>query len=151
VSIAANPAATAAAFAAFFAVPFTFERVIAPERFLDFATFFWVVLPRVEPLAPARFDDDFAVRFFAFFIFPLKDHCLSCGNHRLVFLLLERRCPSGRPREKAFWRNAPGVRFIDCATVLSGDLFLECLRSSCSCCFVHGCRVARLFFAMALP
>jgi hypothetical protein len=74
VSIAANPAATAAAFAAFFAVPFTFERVIAPERFLVFATFFWVVLPRVEPLAPARFDDDFAVPFFAFFMFPPKGH-----------------------------------------------------------------------------
>jgi hypothetical protein len=35
---------------------------------------FWVVLPRIEPLAPARFDDDFAVRFFALFIFPLRDH-----------------------------------------------------------------------------
>jgi hypothetical protein len=44
VPIAANPAATAASFAAFFAVALTFDGVIEGERFLLFATRFALVL-----------------------------------------------------------------------------------------------------------
>jgi hypothetical protein len=71
VSTAANPAATTPALAAFFAAPLTFERVIEGERLLVFAARFGLLLPRLDALATARFDDDFndfALRFFAVFI-----------------------------------------------------------------------------------
>jgi hypothetical protein len=71
VSTAANPAATAAAFAAFFAVPLTFERVIEGERFLVFAVFCRLALPRFDVLLPARpFPAFFVVRFDAFAMVP---------------------------------------------------------------------------------
>ena len=65
--------------------------------------------------------------------------------------------PEGKIKaKKAFWRNAPAVRFIERTTVLTGDLLLEWLLSSRSSCFVQGRRDARLFFAflryaIALP
>jgi hypothetical protein len=68
--MAANPAATAAAFAAFLAVPLTFERVIAPERFVVFAGLFGFALPRFAVLD--RFKDFFEERFDAFAMLPLK-------------------------------------------------------------------------------
>ena len=71
VPTAANPAATAASFAAFFAVALTFDGVIEGERFLLFATLFALVLPDFADLAPARLGADFAdVRLDAFFMFP---------------------------------------------------------------------------------
>jgi hypothetical protein len=66
VPTAANPAATAAALAAFFAVRFTFERVREAERFLVFAALLAFVAPRYEALLFARFEDFFEVRFNAF-------------------------------------------------------------------------------------
>ena len=156
VSTAANPAATAAVFSAFLAVRLTFEPVTEPARFFVFVAFFRLVLLRSEALASAFFDNFFELRFDAFAMAPPKCrflrgiicrnlHSLSAAdNHRLFFLLLERRCPSDRPRDKAFCRSAPAVRFIARATVLTGDLFLEWLLSSRSSCFVQARRVARL-------
>jgi hypothetical protein len=69
----APTAATAAAFTAFLAVRLTFKPVTEPERFFVFVTFFRLVLPRFDVLATARLDDDFAVRFFAFFMLPPKN------------------------------------------------------------------------------
>jgi hypothetical protein len=68
VSTAASPAATAAAFAAFLAVPLTFERVIAPERFLVFAALLDFALPRFAVFE--RFDDFFEERLDAFAMVP---------------------------------------------------------------------------------
>jgi hypothetical protein len=68
VSTAASPAAIAAAFAAFFAVPLTFDRVMELERLIVFDELVDFVFPRFA-LAPDRLDADFAVlRLDAFFI-----------------------------------------------------------------------------------
>jgi hypothetical protein len=40
------------------------------------------------------------------------------------------RWPSGKPRLNAFWRSAPGVRFMALAIFLTGDLLRECAFSS---------------------
>jgi hypothetical protein len=63
------PAATAAAFATFFAAPLTVERLIEPERFLLFAVVFCLV-PRFIALALELFDAFFALRFAAFAMVP---------------------------------------------------------------------------------
>jgi hypothetical protein len=84
-------AATAAALAAFFAVPLIFERVIEPERFLVFAALFCFV--RLVALAPEPFDDFFDLRFAAFAMFPPGAPYVSAKmrNHRVFLPLLERR------------------------------------------------------------
>ena len=60
VSTAANPPATTAAFAAFFATLLTFSPVIEAARFLGFAPRFDFVLPCFVALAREPLDDDFA-------------------------------------------------------------------------------------------
>ena len=73
VPTAANPAATAAALAAFFAVTLTREAVIVGECFLILATLFELLRPRFDDLAPARFDDDFGeVRLDTFFMVEVR-------------------------------------------------------------------------------
>jgi len=90
VSIAANPPATAAALAAFLAVPLTFERVMPAERFLVLAVRFGFVLPRCPALAPVRFDDDFAALRLTFFMLPPDAHHLW-HDYRFFLRLLELR------------------------------------------------------------
>jgi hypothetical protein len=66
VPTAAIPPATAAAFAAFFAVRLILERVSEADRAFVFVALFFLVLPCFVALAPEPFDDFFEVRFAAF-------------------------------------------------------------------------------------
>jgi hypothetical protein len=67
VLVAAQPAATTAAFAVFLATFFIFDFVIAPDRFFALERPFDFAL-RDFALAPARFDDDLSLRVEARFI-----------------------------------------------------------------------------------
>ena len=50
----------------------------------------------------------------------------------------------------AFWRIAPGVRFIDFAILTTGVFFRECDLRSLTCCFVQATRLVRplVFFRL---
>ena len=49
------------------------------------------------------------------------------------------------PMLKAFWRMAPGVRFIDFEIVATGVLFFECALRSLTCCLDQATRLLLLF------
>jgi hypothetical protein len=48
------------------------------------------------------------------------------------------------PRLNAFWRIAPGVRFIAFEILTTGVLLFECALRSRTCSFVHATRLVRL-------
>ena len=55
-----------------------------------------------------------------------------------------RRWPMASPRLNAFWRIAPGVRFIAFEILTTGVLLFECALRSRTCSFVQATRLVRL-------
>jgi hypothetical protein len=55
-----------------------------------------------------------------------------------------RRWPMAIPKLNAFWRIAPGVRFIAFEILTTGVLLFECALRSRTCSFVQATRIVRL-------
>jgi hypothetical protein len=69
-----------------------------------------------------------------------QEPCRTCRSLPRVY----RWCPSPIPRNKAFWRRAPTVRFVNLEILITGVLAFECVLSSLTSVFVHSRRTCSL-------